>query len=177
MSGKCLRLQITSSTTGVDGVAGNPPRHRPESSAVSRLVVLCLTLAALVGGCGTPGPVPLALPHHNFPAIAVTGVATGGVIRFDGRCVWLESESGTSNLIWPTSYRAVAPPLAIFGASGRVIVGDGDRVELGVGDAKEGVPGCPARGGFYVGEVSRVNGLPWPDGEAPRPPIDSRPVR
>jgi hypothetical protein len=141
------------------------------------LLVLGLTLGIVVSSCGGPDPLPFALPRHNFPAAAMSGVATGGVIRFDGRCIWLESESGSSNLIWPAGYHAFAPPLAIVGTSGRVIVRDGDTVELGVGDANEGVPGCPPRGAFYVGEVSLVNGVSWPDGEPPRPPIDPRPVR
>jgi hypothetical protein len=120
---------------------------------------------------------PFKLPQHQFPAAAMSGVASGGVIQFDGRCVWLKTDSGASNLIWPGGFSALAPPLAIVGASGRIIMRDGDTVELGVGDADRGVPGCPVRGTFYVGEVSGVNGVPWPDGEPARPPIDPRPIK
>src|SRR4051794_5520830 len=99
-------------------------------SAIRRVTVLCICAAVAIESCATPSPVPLPLPHHDFPAVAVSGVATGGVIRFDGRCIWLESESSASNLIWPASFRAVGPPLEIVGASGRVIVRDRDVVEL-----------------------------------------------
>src|SRR4051812_35290268 len=85
-------------------------------------VVALSGCAAALAACGKPPPVPVALPHHNFPDVAVSGVATGGVIRFDGHCAWLESESGSSNLIWPTDFHATAPPLAIYGHSGLAIL-------------------------------------------------------
>jgi hypothetical protein len=135
-------------------------------------------MIAFVAACGAPEPVPFELPHHNQPAVAVSGVGTGGILKFDGRCVWLESESSASNLIWPSGFRALAPPLQIVGLSGRVVAREGDRLELGVADARAGVPGCPARGGaFLVGELTKVNGTPWPDGEPSLPPPHPPPIR
>jgi hypothetical protein len=127
--------------------------------------------------CGAPAPAPFELPRHNQPAVAATGVATGGILRFDGRCAWLEQETGGANLIWPSGYRAVAPPLQIIGLSGSVVAREGDRLDLGVRDANVVVPGCPTRGAVLVGELSRVNGTPWPDGAPNWPRPDPRPIR
>ena len=136
------------------------------------VVLLGLSAATALGACATgPGPVPFRLPQHNVPAQGAGGVATGGRIVFDGWCVWLESEGGGQvNLLWPSTFRAMAPPLQILGASGRAIIHEGDTVELGVTDARGAVPGCLVRGVFLVGEISSVNGEQWPDGAPNVPP-------
>ncbi len=133
------------------------------------VAALCFAAALGLGAC-SPLPTAFHLPQHNVPAIGASGVATGGTIRFDGRCVWLEHDGGGSaNLLWPAGFSAVAPPLQIRGTSGRVIIRENDLVELGVSEAVVGVPGCPARGTWLVGEVSKVGDTEWPDGQQARP--------
>ena len=154
--------------------------RRAKSVRCGSRVVLAAAASAVFGACGVPAPQapqPIALPTHNFPPVAVSGVATGGVIEITGSCIWLRSDATDSNLVWPKGFVAVAPPLEITGNSGTVIIRVGDRVELGVGDANLQMPGCPLRGAFYVGEVSSVNGISWPDGTPKAPPIDQRPIR
>ena len=129
---------------------------------------LWLSAAIFVSACAQ-GPLPFRLPQHNFQDAG--GVATGGRIAFDGRCVWLESEGGgTANLLWPATFRAIGPPLEIIGASGRGIIHAGDTVELGVDDARAAIPGCPDRLAFLVGEILSVNGVQRPDGAQNVPP-------
>lgn len=135
---------------------------------------LGLAAAISLSACAQ-GPVPFRLPQHNVPAEGASGVGTGGRIAFDGWCVWLESEGGGAvNLLWPATFRAMAPPLEIIGVSGRPIIHEGDTVELGVVDGRAAIPGCPVRGVFLVGEISSVNGEQWPDG-APNIPPPGRP--
>src|SRR6266545_3757536 len=151
---RCLLRRATSSTTAADGLAITGRGWRWATRAPFARVV-SLSIAVVTASCAGPTPSPVSLAHHALPAIAASGVATGGIIRFDGRCVWLETETGASNLIWPARFLAVAPPLAVIGLSGRVIVREGDTVELGVSDAKQMVPGCPARAAFFIGEISK----------------------
>lgn len=129
---------------------------------------LGLAFALGVVAC-SPLPAAFRLPQHNVPAVGASAVATGGTIRFDGRCVWLEHEGGgTANLLWPAGFSATASPLEIRSTSGRVIIREDDLVELGVSEATIGVPGCPARGAWLVGEVSKVGDVAWPDSQ-PQP--------
>jgi hypothetical protein len=137
-------------------------------------VTLGLSTVMLFGACQA-GPAPFRLPQHDRTAQGASGVATGGRIAFDGRCIWLEQDGGQANLLWPASFRAVAPPLAILGESGRAIIHEGDTVDLGVADGRGAIPGCPVRGVFLVGEISSVNGVEWPDG-APNVPTPGRPA-
>ena len=140
-----------------------------------------LLLGAIVG-CGPASPsgeLPdqwvVRLPTHGLSGQEVGADASGGRIRFDGRCVSLDYSNGhSSNLVWPKTFHALAPPLMIFGASGRLIIREGDEVELGVSNGNQPVPGCPTRGVFLVGEVTSVDGLPWPDG-APAPAPTEKP--
>jgi hypothetical protein len=140
----------------------------------SRVATLGLSAAISFGACAT-GAMPFRLPQHNIPAQGASGLATGGRIAFDGQCVWLESDGGgKANLLWPATFRAMAPPLEIRGASGQAIIHEGDTVELGVMDGHAAIPGCPVRGVFLVGEIDSVNGVEWPDG-APAPPPRGNP--
>ncbi len=124
---------------------------------------------------GVPDQRVVTLSTHGLSGQQVGGIASGGRISFDGRCVSLDYGNGHStNLVWPETFRALAPPLMIFGASGRLIIREGDEVELGVSDGNQPVPGCPQRGVFLVGEVTTVNGLRWPDGP-PAPPPTKKP--
>jgi hypothetical protein len=133
---------------------------------------LWLSAAISLAAC-TRGPTVFQLPVHNLPSPG--GMASGGRIAFDGECVWLEFDGGGEvNLVWPATFRAIGPPLEIIGSSGRGIIHDGDVVELGIMDGRAAIPGCPARGVFLVGEISAVNGEPWPDG-APKVPPPGRP--
>ena len=128
-------------------------------------VALGLSSAWLIAACAA-GPAPFLLPQHNRPAVGASTFATGGRVAFDGRCVWLEEEGGASaNLVWPATFRAMAPPLAIIGESGRAIIHEGDTVELAYSEGPVAIPGCPARGAaLLVGEISSVNDEDWPDG-------------
>jgi hypothetical protein len=146
-------------------------------------------LAATLVGCEASPPTPgmpgsssvevrsVELALQVQPAIATSAIETGGRVRFDGTCVSLDFGDGHSaNLIWPVGFRALAPPFTIFGLSGQPIIRDGDEVALGVAEADLPVRGCPTRAAFLVGEVSSVNGVPWPDG-TPAPPPVSNPGR
>lgn len=142
-------------------------------------------LLGVLAGCGSlsSGADVVArhavpLPTHNFSAQQIGEVASGGRIAFDGVCVSLDYGDGTStNLIWPLTFHAEAPPLMIFGASGHVVIREGDEVELGVRDANRPVVGCPPGGAFLVGDVLKVNGAPFPDGTPAPPPVQKPPPR
>jgi hypothetical protein len=142
-------------------------------SATIGVVAFGLASAVLLQACAK-GPSLFHLPQHHLPAIAASAVATGGRIAFDGRCVWLDDDGADANLVLPSTFRAIALPLEIFGGSGRAIIHDGDSVELGVADGHAAIPGCPVRVVFLVGEISSVNGEAWPDG-APNLPPPGRP--
>ena len=137
-----------------------------------RVASLGLAAAILLSGCAQ-GPTVFRLPVHNLPSPG--GMASGGRIAFDGRCVWLKFDGGGDvNLVWPATFRAIGPPLEIIGASGRGIIHEGDVVELGIMDGRAAIPDCPDRGVFLVGEISSVNGEQWPDG-APKVEPPGRP--
>ena len=132
---------------------------------------MAMTVGILLaaGACSTL-PTAFDLPRHNVPGAGASAVATGGTIRFDGHCIWLDDEAGgSSNLVWPASYSATAPALEIRGTSGAVILREGDVVELGVSESHVSVPGCPGRVTWLVGEVSKVGSVSWPDGEPVQP--------
>ena len=134
-----------------------------------RAARLGLGVALVASACATL-PTPFELPRHNIPGQGASAVATGGTIRFDGRCIWLDDEGGGSaNLLWPASYAATAPTLEIRGTSGKVIIREGDVVELGVSESHVSVPGCPVRAVWLVGEVSKVGDVSWPDGAPAQP--------
>lgn len=133
---------------------------------------MLLVVAHSVLACQPTRPV-FELPRHDLGAADASGVATGGAIRFDGHCVWLDGGRGLeTNLVWPREFRAIADPLEIHGYSGVAIIREADTVSLGVSDGTRLVPGCPARQAWLVGEVTEVNGVPWPDGTPRTHPRD-----
>ena len=139
-----------------------------------RVATLGLAAAISLGACAT-GPAPFRLPQHNVPAEGASVLATGGRIAFDGRCVWLEQDGGQANLVWPATFRAMAPPLEILGASGRAIIHEGDTVDIGFAEGQAAIAGCPVRAVLLVGEIDSVNGEEWPDGAPAPPPRDHPP--
>ena len=166
MSSRCLSSRATTSTT-VAKVARST--GRAGSAILLGTLVGC---GSLMPGAGVTDQHVVTLSTHEFSAQELTGVASGGRIRLDGQCVSLDYGDGNStNLIWPKAFHALAPPLMIFGASGRLIIKEGDEVELGVAEGRQPVFGCPVRGVFLVGEVTSVNGSPWPDGTPAPPPV------
>jgi hypothetical protein len=146
-------------------------------AVLTATLVCCEASPPTSGAPGSSGvairSVQLAL--HGQPPIATSAIETGGRVRFDGTCVSLDFGDGhAANLIWPTGFRAFAPPLTIIGLSGQPIVREGDEVALGAAEANVPVKGCPTRPSFLVGEISSVNGIAWPDG-TPAPPPVSKP--
>ena len=137
-------------------------------------LIVVITLTAM--GC-RPARSEFDLPRHDLKPEMAGGVATGGIVRFDGRCVWLHAgHDGGVNLVWPRQFRALTGPFEIFGASGVAIIREGDQVDLGVSDrGPRLVAGCPNRVALTVGEVSAVNGVQWPDGTPRTHPRDPFP--
>ena len=120
-------------------------------------------------------PIPVARLNHAVLFVRDAERAAEFYGRLFGFEVVGKEMGGQANLLWPSSFRAVAPPLAILGESGRAIIHEGDTVDLGVADGRGAIPGCPVRGVFLVGEISSVNGEEWPDGAPAPPPRDHPP--
>ena len=138
-----------------------------------RFPVALIAVAAVAVMACNAARTEFELPRHGLDDAGSIG--SGGIVRFDGRCVWLDADGGAMNLVWPRQFRALTGPLEIFGASGVAIIREGDQVDLGVSERPRLVAGCPDRGTFLVGEVGAVNGVKWPDGAPKLHPRDPFP--
>ncbi|HSK97454.1 MAG TPA: hypothetical protein VK891_12620 [Euzebyales bacterium] len=139
-----------------------------------RWTVVALMLMAVLAGCQldtgqqAPAPLPSAsasevTPHtpaasepapSEAPPSAPDGTSLTGVLggdaQLEGGCVWLETDEGRVEPLWPTGYTATTDPGRLLDPPGEQVAEEGDRITITGGPAQDVATIC------QVGEVWNV---------------------
>jgi hypothetical protein len=122
-----------------------------------RWTVLALMLVGVLAGCqldqGQP-PAPQRVSSPSASAVtpsaaagtSLTGVL-GGDAQLEGGCVWLETDQGRIEPMWPAGYTATTDPVALLDPQGETIAEEGDSVT---------VTGSPTRDVATICQVGEV---------------------
>jgi hypothetical protein len=127
----------------------------------------------VVAGCGT-GLVEVVapLPAHSFGP-DIDSNAYEGVLRLEGRCVYLAGVGADLNILWPAGYGLKGNPPLVVRYDGATIAAIGDEVFIGglPIDDQLATPGCSVRHVLALGIVATVNGIDVPaPATEPAPP-------
>lgn len=127
-----------------------------------------LALAALLAGCGgpptaDPDPTPGAAAQPTPQAMASPTIATqplvgtlGGDAQLEGGCVWLDTDVGRIEVLWPEGWTVGTDPIELRDPDGEVVAGEGD--ELGI----DGAPAPDLVSTCQVGELWRATAVRAP---------------
>ncbi|HSJ45441.1 MAG TPA: hypothetical protein VK923_12225 [Euzebyales bacterium] len=97
----------------------------------SAILMVLLLVATACGSSSVVGTGD-ATPAASASAVAAdTLVGTlGGDPALEGGCVWLETDDGRVEVVWPQGYTASADPLQLRGPDGEVVAAEGDEVRI-----------------------------------------------
>jgi hypothetical protein len=147
-----------------------------------RWTVPALMLMAVLAGCQLdpgqqpPAPLPSAsasevppsAPAGGGPAASeeapsasagtsLTGVL-GGDAQLEGGCIWLETDQGRIEPMWPAGYTVTTDPVTLLDPQGEPVAEEGDRITVTGGPAQDVATVC------QVGEVWNVTEVTVADG-------------
>lgn len=122
---------------------------RPATWVPARLTVLLLTVLLLAGcGASSADSEPTARQLASPSAATRTRAGTlGGDARLEGGCVWLDTDDGRIEIVWPDGWTADADPVELRDPSGGVVAAAGDDVRIDGSPAPDAVSTC------QVGEI------------------------
>lgn len=83
---------------------------------------------------------------------ALTGVLAGDPQLEDG-CVWLETDDGSYEVLWPAGWEADADPVELRNPDGEVVAREGDEVGVDGSEAPDAVTTCQVGPVFDAHEV------------------------
>lgn len=104
-------------------------------------------LLAVLAACGPApadeaagAPTPADTPTASTSARTLTG-ALGGDPDLEGGCVWLDTDEGRVEVLWPDGYHASADPVELR-ADDAVVAREGDEVTITGAPATDRVSTC-----------------------------------
>jgi hypothetical protein len=117
---------------------------------VANLLALAALLLTLVA-CGTEAEPGLGAGEGD-PAVGndasdedgettITG-ALGGNAQLEGGCVWVETDDGRYEVLWPQGWQADADPVELRNPDGDVIAREGDEVRVTGAEATDVATTC-----------------------------------
>jgi hypothetical protein len=106
--------------------------------ALAALLVLVAACGAGPGDATTPPPVaddPPAVDGDDEDGEAVEGDMTiegtlGGDAQLEGGCVWLDTDEGRYEVLWPEGYHAEVDPVRLVGPDGATLAEAGDALRV-----------------------------------------------
>ena len=107
------------------------------------VTVLLLTAAACAGSPAADAGDATGTQASPTSAASDTLVGTlGGDPALEGGCVWLDTDTGRVEVVWPDGYTASAEPLELRGPDGEVVAAAGDDVRIEGSRADDRVSVC-----------------------------------
>lgn len=125
--------------------------------ALAALVTLtaCGPASTVTGDVGSPTPGDPTATASAAASGVVEGVLDGDP-RLEGGCVWLETDAGRVEVLWPDGYRATAEPVELRNPAGTVVASRGDRVRVPGTEATDRVTVCQVGRIWIATEVTRL---------------------
>lgn len=130
--------------------------------------IATLALTVLLAGCGAsatdpepspsaadPAPTPRELVSPSVATQPVVGTL-GGDAQLEGGCVWLDTDDGRIEVLWPEGWTVATDPIELRNPDGEVAAGEGDEVRVDAAPAPELVSTC------QVGELWRATRVSVP---------------
>lgn len=130
--------------------------------------IATLALAVLLAGCGgtaaDPEPSPRASADVPTPPVLASPSASteplvgtlGGDAQLEGGCVWLNTDEGRIEVLWPEGWTVGTDPIELRDPGGEVVAGEGDRVRVDAAPAPALVSTC------QIGELWRATTVDVP---------------
>lgn len=88
-----------------------------------------LVLVVAVSGCALDSAqVPAASPS-TATEVNITGVI-GADAQLEGGCVWLDTDRGRIEPLWPVGYTVTPDPLTLLDPQGERVAGEGDSITV-----------------------------------------------
>lgn len=114
-------------------------------------ILLALLLALTACGASSAAPATDATVPAD-PASAGTAQATlsgvlGGDADLEGGCVWLDTDDGRVEVVWPDGYRVTTDPVEVRDPDDAVVAAEGGEVTI------EGAPAADRVSTCQVGEI------------------------
>lgn len=118
--------------------------------------IATLALTAVLAGCGAsaadPEPTPRELVTPSAATQALVGTL-GGDAQLEGGCVWLDTDDGRIEVLWPEGWTVGTDPVELRNPDGEVVAGAGDEVRVDASPAREMVSTC------QVGRIWRATAV------------------
>lgn len=93
-------------------------------------IVTVLLLTAAACAASPAADAGAATGTQASPTSAALVGTLGGDSALEGGCVWLDTDAGRVEVVWPDGYTASAEPLELRGPDGEVVAAAGDDVRI-----------------------------------------------